>query len=161
MKDRLFAGVSLATAVGYYALASRIQASDLSDGTGPAGLPLTYAVLLGALALVLLAQSAFPLRRTRASTAPAVDGTTWSWRPLATLGAGIGYVAFVPALGYVPAITALITAATLTNGGRLTPRTVAVALGGAFALWALFVWFLGIEQPQGLWPFPPSPGGTP
>lgn len=161
MKDRLFAGASLATAVGYYALASGIQASDLADATGPAGLPLTYAVLLGSLALVLLAQSAFPPRRPPSVAAPAAHVTNWSWRPLATLGAGVGYVVLVPTLGYVPAITALITAATLTNGGRLTPRTVAVALGGALMLWALFVWFLGIEQPQGLWPLAPSPGETP
>lgn len=167
MTDRLFAVAALAFAGGYYALAASIPASDLSDGTGPAGLPMTYAAVLAGLAGVLLFQArgakpdaagvAPPTAASLAAPAvvPGTDGrpptpqTGIAWRPVLTLLVGVGYVAVAPVVGYVPAIALLIAGATLTHGGRLDGRTVMIALAGALALWVLFVWFLGIDQPQG------------
>lgn len=152
MRDRIFAVVSLAVAAGYYNLAARLPESDLSDATGPAGLPVTYAILLGLLSLALLATSFTSTPAAGATGVSVPPGPGAVTRPLATLAAGAGYVLAVPVIGYVPAIAALIAAGTVAQGGRLNARTAIVAAGGAAALWLLFVWFLGIEQPSGWWP---------
>jgi hypothetical protein len=59
-RDTVFGAVCLALAAGYYLTAAAIPDSALSDAVGPQGLPKTYAVVLGALSLVLIARSMTP-----------------------------------------------------------------------------------------------------
>ena len=65
---------------------------------------------------------------------------------------GILYLAAVPWLGYILALTGLIAATTYYQGGGLNARVALVALSGALFFWVLFVAVLGIPHPPGIWP---------
>jgi putative tricarboxylic transport membrane protein len=66
------------------------------------------------------------------------------------LGIGIGYLLIVQSLGYPLAMIALIAATILYHGEALSIKLIAVAVGGAIFLWALFVFVLGVSMPPGL-----------
>jgi hypothetical protein len=51
LKDLVTAAILLLVAIGYYSAALDINQSALADELGAAGLPILYAILLGALAL--------------------------------------------------------------------------------------------------------------
>jgi hypothetical protein len=142
----------LVLAIAYYNSASAIPQSGLADAVGPQGLPRIYAAALAALALVRIARR----RQPAAVTAVPADGSgqasTDVLRSLGLLIIGVGYVLIVPWAGYIAAIALLIgaTAGYLARAWRRTDATVAVA--GALYLWILFVLFLGIRQPAGIWP---------
>jgi putative tricarboxylic transport membrane protein len=143
-RDLVFGAACLAVAAGYYLMASAIPESALSDTVGPQGLPQTYAIVLGALSLVLIARSA---RQSPAESRP---------RSLVRVGGmlliGVLYLAVVPWLGYVLSLTGLIAATTYYQGGGLSPRVALVSLSGAVFFWVLFVAVLGIPHPPGIWP---------
>lgn len=161
--DLLLGAAALAAAVIYYLMASAIPESLLSDAVGPAGLPKVYALLLGGLAVVLIARglaawragTASPTRLTpgspaRPSPGHGADRRPGAWRPVGLWLIGAGYVVAVPYLGYVPGIAALIIATATYQGRGLDRRTILVGVGGALLLWLLFVQALGIAQPEGL-----------
>jgi putative tricarboxylic transport membrane protein len=143
-RDLVFGGACLALAAGYYLMASAIPESALSDSVGAQGLPKTYAVVLGALSLVLIARSA---RQQSAVKAPASLA-----RVAGMLLIGIVYLAVVPWLGYILSLAGLIAATTYYQGGDLSPRVALVSLSGAIFFWVLFVAVLGIPHPPGIWP---------
>jgi hypothetical protein len=148
-RDTVFGCILLAIAAGYYAAAAAIPRSDLADAVGPAGLPVVYAAVLGALSIVLIVRG---IRSARGADAGEAAGRT-AWLPaLATLSLGIAYIVIVPWAGYPVTIAGLLIATAYRLGRRLSAAVVAVGVGGALVLWALFVWFLGIEQPPGIWP---------
>jgi hypothetical protein len=142
-RDLVFGAGCLALATGYYLTAGAIPDSALSDAVGPQGLPRTYAVVLAALSLILLARSA---RQSPADSRP---------RSLVRVGGmlliGIIYLAAVPLLGYVLSLAGLIAATTYYQGGGLSPRVALVSLSGAIFFWVLFVAVLGIPHPPGIW----------
>ncbi|MGE0444289.1 MAG: tripartite tricarboxylate transporter TctB family protein [Vicinamibacterales bacterium] len=148
-RDAVFGCILLAIAAGYYAAAAAIPRSDLADAVGPAGLPVVYAAVLGALSIVLIVRG---IRRGRRAEAVDSAGRT-AWLPaMATLSLGIAYIVIVPWAGYLVTIAGLLIATSYRLGGRFSAQVVGVGVGGALVLWVLFVWFLGIEQPPGIWP---------
>jgi hypothetical protein len=151
-RHTVFGVLMLVLAVVYYASASAIPQSGLADAVGPQGLPRIYAAALAALALVRIARRRQP---AAVSAVPADGGgqaSTDVLRSLGLLAIGVGYVLIVPWVGYIVAIALLIgaTAGYQARAWRRSDATVAVA--GALFLWVLFVLFLGIRQPGGIWP---------
>ncbi len=140
----------LALAGGYYASAAAIPGSLLDDIVGPAGLPKTYSLVLAALALVQVVRAAAATRRQPTSVVGPARGAGLDSRIAVTLGIGVAYAVVLPWLGY-PASIALLLAATAGFMGGVNRRVAAVAVAGGAAFWLLFVWLLGIPQPEGLW----------
>lgn len=157
-RDTVFGAACLALAAGYYLMAAAIPDSALADTVGPQGLPKTYAIVLAALSLVLIARSSTWTRSHRnapLSPPPFPPSPLASRSPLRIVGMlliGILYLAVVPAVGYVVALTGLIVATTYYQGGGLNGRVALVALTGALFFWVLFVALLGIPHPPGIWP---------
>ena len=156
-KDIVCGVAALALAIGYYFLADAIPRSLLSDEIGADGLPKSYAMFLAALSVLLIARALLAGRRTALSSPRLGDGERAAkhaavWRAAGMIAIGIAYVVAVPYLGYFLSIAILIVATTYYQGGRLTRKTGAVAVGGAAFLWVLFVWLLRIPQPSGIWP---------
>ena len=143
-RDLVFGAACLAVAAGYYLMASAIPESALSDSVGAQGLPRTYAVVLGALSLVLIVRSTRPQTSVKAPASLA--------RVAGMLLIGILYLAVVPWLGYILSLAGLIAATTYYQGGGLNARVALVSLSGAIFFWVLFVAVLGIPHPPGIWP---------
>jgi len=153
---------TLALASGYYLMAARIQQSDIADVIGPQGLPRTYAALLAVLSIILIVRAVTSTRtqRVRAASPAAASPVTPTrniprnvgWRVFGMLMNGVIYILVVPWLGYILSIAALIAATVYYQGGGLNRRVAAVAVGGAFLLWLLFVRLLHIAHPAGIWP---------
>jgi len=135
----------LALAGGYYAAAAAIPPSTLADAVGPGGLPKMYGIVLGALALGLLARG----RR------PDAGGPDISVRLLVRvaglLALGVVYLLVFPWAGYPVSIAGLIVGTTYYQGGRVDRRVIAVGVMGAVLLWLLFAVLLGIPLPSGAW----------
>jgi len=166
-RDLVFGTATLAVAVVYYGFAAAIPHSDLADPVGPQGLPNTYAVLLAALSLMLIARSLRAEVRQaptgdRPNAEPAESRMPSAESPIAIPGRiprvlgmlliGIAYIVVLPWLGYLVSIAALITATIYFQGGSVNARSVLVALSGAALFWLLFIWLLRIQYPAGLWP---------
>jgi putative tricarboxylic transport membrane protein len=149
-RDLVFGAVCLALAAGYYLMAAAIPDSALSDAVGPQGLPKTYAVVLGALSLLLMVRSSADTRSHR--NAPPSPSPPSPFRIAGMLLIGILYLAVVPWIGYILALAGLIAATTYYQGGGLNGRVALVALSGAVFFWILFVAVLGIPHPPGIWP---------
>jgi ABC-type xylose transport system permease subunit len=146
----VFGAICLALAAGYYLMAAAIPESALSDSVGAQGLPKTYAVVLGALSLILIVRASIQQRSHR--NPPPATLPPAPFRIAGMLVIGILYLVAVPWLGYVLALTGLIAATTYYQGGGLNPRVALVALSGAVFFWVLFVAVLGIPHPPGIWP---------
>jgi putative tricarboxylic transport membrane protein len=159
-RDLAFGLAALALAIGYYALAAALPDTMLADAVGPQGLPKTYAVVLGVLSLILIAQSIRPGARSPKPDARSPEPEDRRpktevqrlWRVAGLLLIGVLYIALVPWLGYVVALAGLLAATTYYQGGRLDRQVALVSGGGALFFWVLFVWVLGIPQPAGVWP---------
>jgi putative tricarboxylic transport membrane protein len=68
---------------------------------------------------------------------------------------GIVYIVLAPWLGYLLSIAGLIFATTYYQGGTVGRPAALVALCGGVFFWVLFVAFMGIAQPAGLFPLQP------
>jgi len=152
-KDLASGIVMLAISGIVYYGATGIGTSFMSDPVGPAGLPKVLAVVLGVLSLLLIAQASLKLWRTR-DKAPA-ETFEKRWRPhllaMGMLGIGLGYVVIAEFVGYMAGIALVILATTLYQGAARSWRAPAIAMGGAFSFWLLFVALLNIGQPEGVW----------
>ena len=144
--------IGLTFAIAYYAMSTHIQASQLSDEVGPAGLPKIYGLLLGGFSALLMVR-ALVLRPAMAGTSrPAAEEWFALRRALGVLVIGVAYVARVPWLGYPLAIALVIGAGSLYGGGQISLRLAIIAALGALGLWFVFVFLLHIGQPAGIWP---------
>jgi hypothetical protein len=150
-RDLVLGTAALALAAGYYAMAAGIQESALSDAVGPQGLPKTYAIVLGALSLILIVRSVRPADNRNAPPSPHPLPPSMG-RAAGIVAIGAIYIALVPWLGYVLSLAILIAATTYYQGGGMTRRVGLVAASGALFFWVLFVFFLGIAHPPGFWP---------
>ena len=65
---------------------------------------------------------------------------------------GVGYLALVGTIGYVPAVALLVVATALYLGQSLSARLVVLAVGLALVYDLMFVRLLGIPLPPGIWP---------
>jgi putative tricarboxylic transport membrane protein len=144
-RDGALGLILLAVAAGYYAAADAIPPSTLADAVGPGGLPKAYAVVLGALAVGLVARGRGP-----GGPGPEVSARLLL-RVAGLLGLGIAYLVAVPWIGYPAGIAGLIVGTTYYQGGRLDRRVLMVGAAGAAVLWLLFAQVLGIPLPAGAW----------
>jgi putative tricarboxylic transport membrane protein len=159
-RDLVFGIATLVVAIVYYGFAVVIPQSDLADPIGPQGLPRSYAVLLGALSLILIARSLRP-------PASNVDPATSERAPSEAQGPhagskaakvagmlliGVAYIVVLPWLGYLLSVAALITVTIYFQGGSINGRSILVAFSGAALFWLLFIWLLRIQYPAGIWP---------
>ncbi|MDB5594421.1 MAG: tripartite tricarboxylate transporter TctB family protein [Hyphomicrobiales bacterium] len=151
-RDFICGACGLALAVGYYAMASRIQTSLLADDVGPDGLPKAYGLILGFLSLLLMARAG--LRPVFAGLTPSkASGDLFAMRRAIGMGViGVIYIVAVPFLGYPLCIASVIGAAAAYQGGAIGWRLALIALAGAIFLWLIFVMLLHIGQPAGIWP---------
>jgi len=144
--------VLAAIAVVYYLLASNIGASAHADEVGPAGLPLAYATLLGAIAALLGGKtlvSYWLSRETGTPTKPSGPAVGYLLRRAAgALAIGAAYVAIVSLVGYWLALALLIPAMALYQGQAFGRTLVMISVGGASVFWLLFVWLLEIPMPS-------------
>ena len=168
-RDLVLGCILLALSIAYYGVAAAIPDSDLADAVGPAGLPSAYAVLLGALSLLLIVRA---MRARRVLHRATSDGQTSAeprsiGRVAALLAIGIVYIVVVPFAGYLISIAALIVVTAIYHtrfapaavaGGHphSTTRVLLVGAAGAGLLWLVFVVLLRIPQPAGIWPMPGS-----
>ncbi|MGE0005420.1 MAG: tripartite tricarboxylate transporter TctB family protein [Parvibaculaceae bacterium] len=148
---------ALAIAVGYFAVATTIHASQLDDAVGPVGLPRSYAAVMAGLALILIVRGIVQHRRSTAAGqggALAWSGGEWvrARRAAGIIAIGGLYILLVPWLGYILSLTGLIATTAYYQGGRIDLRLVVTALLGAIFMWAIFVLLLQVPQPPGIWP---------
>lgn len=149
--DLAFGLALLALAGGYYASAAAIPASFLDDVVGPAGLPKAYGLVLAALAALQVVRALVGRRRSPAGTVRGAGVGGVDSRIAVTLGLGVAYAVVLPWLGYPASIALLLGATAGYMAGGIDRRVTAVAVAGAAAFWLLFVWLLGIPQPEGIW----------
>jgi putative tricarboxylic transport membrane protein len=140
----------------YYWAIGDIAESTLADEVGARGLPRILAFVLAGLGLIISARAimagalqiaAKPAAGTPA--APGDNGISSLPRALGFLALGVVYVCLVPLTGYLPAIALLIGAVALYEGAPRNWKTLAIAVVGALAYWAIFVKILGVHQPSG------------
>ena len=149
--DLAFGLAMLALAGGYYATAAAIPPSFLDDVVGPAGLPKAYSIVLAGLAAVQVVRSLLIMRRPPPGPVQPAGRVLADSRIAVTLGIGIVYGVVLPWLGYPASIALLLVATAGYMAGGIDRRVVAVAMAGAAVFWLLFVWLLGIPQPEGIW----------
>ena len=153
-------GKDLASGIGMLVLsaavyfgATGIGTSFMADPVGPAGLPKVLALVLGGLAVLLIAKSSFELFKVRGKVSVEPSQSPWRRHLLAAgmLAIGAGYVLIAELVGYMVGIAVVILTTALYQGARGGWRAPAIAVGGAIAFWLLFVILLDIGQPEGLW----------
>jgi hypothetical protein len=149
--DLAFGLAMLALAGGYYTIAAAIPASFLDDVVGPAGLPKSYSFVLAGLVAVQVVRSILIVRRAPTGTVRRTGRALGDSRIAVTLGIGIAYGVVLPWLGYPASIALLLVATAGYMAGGINRRVAAVAVAGGAVFWLLFVWLLGIPQPEGLW----------
>lgn len=160
-RDAWIGAVFLAFAVLVWIAADGIRVSPLDDPVTAGGLPKSLAYVLGGLAVLLIARSLYikrlaTRRESKPAEAAAEDDSREMWRrhlrAAGMLGLGVAYLLIVPYLGYVLSIIGLMLAVSLYIGARPGIRTLAVAGLGGVIFYLLFVQFLNIPLPPGVWP---------
>ena len=128
--------------------------SRLEGIVGAQAVPKSLAVCLAILSALLIAQDLWRARRAGAAGVEAseVSGSYAHLRAAGMLLIGVGYLALVGTIGYVPAVALLVVATALYLGQSLSVRLVALAVGLALFYDLMFVRLLGIPLPPGIWP---------
>jgi hypothetical protein len=138
----------------YWLGADQIRVSRLEGIVGAQAVPKGLAVSLAILALLLIVQGLFPARR--AAGAAGEEGGGRGLHPHLRAGGmlliGMGYLAVVGTVGYMPAVVGLVLATALYLGQHLSARLVLIAVGLAVLYYLIFVRLLGIPLPPGIWP---------
>ena len=161
LRDFICSLLLLIVGICYYAAASGLGQTALSDAVGPGGLPRIYGAALVALGIAIGGIAG--LRRTLDKGAvPAPDGAGGTpgrarsegagtvqrlARGAGTVVVGVVYLVIVPAIGYPFAIALLIAAMAVYQGERPSLRVLLVAAIGAATLFVLFDVVLGVSLP--------------
>jgi putative tricarboxylic transport membrane protein len=140
----------------YWLGADQIRVSRLEGIVGAQAVPKGLAVSLAILSVLLIAQDLLRTRRTAVVTPGGeegeVSGTHAHLRAAGMLLIGIGYLAVVGTIGYLPAVALLVLATAFYLGQSLSARLVLLAVGLAVLYYLIFVRLLGIPLPPGIWP---------
>jgi hypothetical protein len=148
--------VALIGIAGLYWLgADQIKVSRLEGIVGAQAVPKGLAISLAILSALLIAQDLWRARRTAGPVVVETDEVSGSYAHLRALGMlliGVGYLALVGTIGYVPAVALLVVATALYLGQGLSAKLVVLAIGLALLYYLIFVRLLGIPLPPGMWP---------
>jgi putative tricarboxylic transport membrane protein len=139
----------------YWIGADQIRVSRLEGIVGAQAVPKGLAVSLAMLSALLLAQDLWRARRAAAAVgveAGEISGWHAHLRAGGMLLIGVGYLALVGTIGYVPAVALLVVATALYLGQSWSVRLAVLALGLALLYYVIFVRLLGIPLPPGIWP---------
>jgi putative tricarboxylic transport membrane protein len=137
----------------YWLGADQIRVSSLEGIVGAQAVPKGLAVSLAVLSVLLIAQALLRPRRAGGPTGEAeVGGARAHLRAAGMLLIGMGYLAVVGTIGYMPALVLLVLATALYLGQSPSARLVLVAVGLAVLYYLIFVRLLGIPLPPGVWP---------
>jgi putative tricarboxylic transport membrane protein len=147
-------GLGLMVVAGLYWLgADQIRVSKLEGIVGAQAVPKGLAISLAVLSVLLIAQELLrPRRAAGPAGEPEAGGSRAHLRAAGMLLIGMGYLAVVGALGYMPALVLLVLASALYLGQSPSARLVLVAVGLAVLYYLIFVRLLGIPLPPGVWP---------
>lgn len=148
-------GLGLLLLAGLYWLgADQIRVSRLEGIVGAQAVPKGLAISLAILSALLIAQNLWGARRaaTVRDEDGEVAGTGAHLRAAGMLLIGIGYLAVVNTVGYVPAVALLMLVTARFMGRPWSPELVLIAVGGALLYHLLFARLLGIPLPSGIWP---------
>ena len=127
--------------------------SRLEGIVGAQAVPKSLAVGLAILSALLIGQDLWRARRAAARGRGSRGERAYAHlRAAGMLLIGIGYLAVVGTIGYVPAVALLVVAAARYLGQTLSARLVVLAVGLALFYDLLFVRLLGIPLPPGIWP---------
>ncbi|HEX2255258.1 MAG TPA: tripartite tricarboxylate transporter TctB family protein [Afifellaceae bacterium] len=154
-RDTIVGVCLLALAVAYWLGADAIPTSRLAGGVGADGLPKALAYALGFLSLMLIGRSLAMWQAAQAerlSPEEAAEDRRRHLRAIGMFGFGTLYVLLLPWLGYLLSVILLVGGVAWYNGKAPSPMLVAVAVGTGVLFYFLFVRFLDIAQPPGLWP---------
>jgi putative tricarboxylic transport membrane protein len=154
-RDSAIAVGLIAIAGLYWLGADQIKVSRLEGIVGAQAVPKGLAVCLAVLSALLIAQDVW--RGRAAAGAPVreegeVSGARPHLRALGMLLIGVGYLALVGTIGYVPAVALLVVATALYLGESWSARLAVLAVGLALLYDVIFVRLLGIPLPPGIWP---------
>jgi putative tricarboxylic transport membrane protein len=154
IRDSAVAVGLIAIAGLYWLGADQIRVSPLEGSVGAQAVPKGLAIGLGILSALLLVQDLWRSRRPAGAAVQAneVSGARTHLRAAGMLLIGVGYLALVGTIGYVPAVALLVVATALYLGQILSPRLVVLAVGLALFYDLMFVRLLGIPLPPGIWP---------
>jgi putative tricarboxylic transport membrane protein len=139
----------------YWLGADQIRVSRLEGIVGAQAVPKSLAVCLAILSALLIAQDLWRARRAAGAAGVETSEVSGSYAHLRAAGMlliGVGYLALVGTIGYVPAVALLVVATALYLGQSLSARLVALAVGLALFYDLMFVRLLGIPLPPGNWP---------
>jgi putative tricarboxylic transport membrane protein len=150
-RDTIVALGLIALAGLYWLGADQIRVSKLEGIVGAQAVPKGLAISLAVLSVLLIGQG---LLRTRRVAGPTGEAGDWHahLRAAGMLLIGMGYLAVVGAIGYMPAVALLVLATALYLGQALSARLALVAVGLAVLYYLIFVRLLGIPLPPGAWP---------
>jgi putative tricarboxylic transport membrane protein len=159
MFTRDFVGGVATIAIGavYLYFSYQLRTSALDDSMGPGGLPRIYGWLLVALGSILIIQAALASRTTAVVTASGEEAKgEWEGQgrkvvyAFGLLAIGIAYLFILETFGYLISIALLITTTALYLGAGFSGRLIAIGIGGAVFLYAMFVAILGVRMPAGI-----------
>jgi putative tricarboxylic transport membrane protein len=139
----------------YWLGADQIRVSRLEGVVGAQAVPKSLAVCLAILSGLLIAQDLWRARRATGAVGLEEGEMSGSYAHLRAAGMlliGVGYLALVGTIGYIPAVALLVMATALYLGPTLSARLVLLAVGLALFYDLIFVRLLGIPLPPGIWP---------
>ena len=158
-KDLIGAGLALVLAGAYWVGANHIHKSSLiGKGVGADALPHALGATLAILALLLVAQTFIQRRRgPLPSDEPATanelaEAKRKHLRAAGMFLIGLGFLAVVGLLGYIPAIFLMICVTVVYNGRPMSWRIAGLAALLTAIFYTLFDLILHIPMPSGIWP---------
>jgi hypothetical protein len=157
-KELIGGGLALVLAVAYWIGANHIHKSSLiGKGGGAAARPHALGGARGVLALMLIAQSIIQHRRGLLSGAPAkpeklAEARHKHLRAGGMFLIGVGFLAVVGLIGYIPAIFLMICVTAVYNGRPMSWRIAGLAALLTAVFYGLFDLILHIPMPAGIWP---------
>jgi putative tricarboxylic transport membrane protein len=152
-RDTIVALGLMAVAGLYWLGADQIRVSKLEGIIGAQVVPKGLAISLAVLSVLLIAQELLrPRRAAGPAGEPEATGPRAHLRAAGMLLIGVGYLALVGTIGYMPALVLLVVASALYLGQSPSAWLVLVAVGLAVLYYLIFVRLLGIPLPPGVWP---------
>jgi putative tricarboxylic transport membrane protein len=157
MLTRDFVGGVATIVIGavYLYFAYQLRVSALDDSMGPGGLPRIYGWLLVGLGSILVIQALVARSLAAPAGAEPVKGEWDGQGRKVAYAAGLlviamGYIFIVESVGYLLSVGLLIVTTAFYLGAGFSGRLVAIGIGGAVFLYAMFVSLLGVRMPAGM-----------